>query len=129
MLKDKQREVVAQAGAQIDALQAQIKQANAARGVATNDLRARTKHIVQLESEAAELRRRNDALTSARREAEAGVARFKRPRPMSRLVALMPLMLKGWRRFPRYSSTPRSLVSSGITMRVMAVCSGERERW
>mmetsp|Transcript_24526 Transcript_24526/g.53138 ORF Transcript_24526/g.53138 Transcript_24526/m.53138 type:complete len:239 (+) Transcript_24526:179-895(+) len=77
MLEDKQREVVAQADAQIDALQAQIDEANAARGAATDDLRAHTEHIAQLESEAAELRRRNDALTSARREAEARVARFK----------------------------------------------------
>lgn len=77
MLEDKQREVVALADAQIDAIQSQIDAANAACGAAADDLRAHTEHIAQLETEAAELRRRNDALTAARREAEARVARFR----------------------------------------------------
>jgi hypothetical protein len=87
--------LVAQAGAQIDALQTQIDEASAGRGTATDDLRAHTEHnIVQLESVAAGLRRRNDALTSARREVEAGVARFKAEAD-EQIGALMPSRLIG----------------------------------
>ena len=77
MLEDKQREVVAAADAQIDALSDQIRAANEACGAATDDLRAHSEHIAQLEADAAELRRKNDALTAARREAEARVASFR----------------------------------------------------
>lgn len=77
MLEDKQREVVAAADAQIDALHDQIRAANEACGAATDDLQAHSDHIAQLETDAAELRRKNDALTAARREAEARVARFR----------------------------------------------------
>ena len=77
MLEDKQREVVAAADEQIDALNDQIRAANEACGAATDDLRAHSEHIAQLEADAAELRRKNDALTAARREAEARVARFQ----------------------------------------------------
>ena len=51
MLEDKQREVVAAADAQIDALHDQIRAANEACGAATDDLRAHSDHIAQMEAD------------------------------------------------------------------------------
>lgn len=77
MLEDKQREVVALADERIDSLHEQIRLVREACGAAADDLASHQDHISQLEGEAAELRRRNDALLAARREAQARVVRYR----------------------------------------------------